>query len=92
MPKIALLTAIGGPIELAEFALTTPAPGTAALRQRMAGICGSDLHTFRGELPLFYPFAMAHEMVCEIAELGDGLTTDATGRPFAGVPRGALVP
>ncbi|WP_102419836.1 zinc-binding dehydrogenase [Mycobacterium sp. 4858] len=83
MPKLALLTAHGGPIELAEFPLTTPAPGTAALRLRMAGICGSDLHIFRGELPLPCPFAMGHEMVGEIAELGDGLTTDATGKPLA---------
>ena len=73
MPKLALLTAHGGPIELAEFPLTTPAPGTAALKLRMAGICGSDLHIFRGELPLPCPFAMGHEMVCEIAELGEGL-------------------
>ena len=83
MPKLALLTAHGGPIELAEFPLTTPAPGTAALRLRMAGICGSDLHIFRGELPLPCPFAMGHEMVGEIAELGEGLTTDATGQPLA---------
>jgi len=47
-----------------------------------AGICGSDLHIFRGELPLPCPFAMGHEMVCEIAELGGGLTTDATGQPL----------
>ncbi len=83
MPRLALLTAVGGPIELAEYPLTTPAQGTAALRLRMAGICGSDLHIFRGELPLPYPFAMGHEMVCEIAELGQGLTTDATGKPLA---------
>ncbi len=83
MPKLALLTAVGGPVELAEYPLTTPAAGTAALKLRMAGICGSDLHIFRGELPLFYPFAMGHEMVCEIAELAGGLTTDATGNPLA---------
>jgi threonine dehydrogenase-like Zn-dependent dehydrogenase len=83
MPKLALLTAAGGPIELAEFPLTTPGPGTAALKLRMAGICGSDLHIFRGELPLPCPFAMGHEMVCEIAELGEGLTADATGKPLA---------
>src|SRR6201999_1078965 len=83
MPRIALLTAVGGPIELAEFPLTTPAPGTAALKLRMAGICGSDLHIFRGELPLPCPYAMGHEMVGEIAELGEGLTTDATGKPLA---------
>lgn len=40
MPKLALLTAHGGPIELAEFPLSTPAPGTAALR--MAAIVSAD--------------------------------------------------
>ncbi len=83
MPTLALLTAPGGPIELAEFPLSDPAPETAALKLRMAGICGSDLHIFRGELPLPCPFAMGHEMVGEIAELGAGLTTDATGQPLA---------
>ena len=83
MPKLAVLTGVGGPIELAEFPLSTPAPGTAALKLRMAGICGSDLHIFRGELPLPWPFAMGHEMVGEIAELGEGLTTDAAGKPLA---------
>lgn len=80
MPKLALLTAVGGPIELAEFPLSQPAPGTAALKLRMAGICGSDLHIFRGELPLPCPYALGHEMVGEIAELGEGLTSDATGK------------
>lgn len=83
MPKLALLTTYGGPIELAEFPLSTPQPGTAALKLRMAGICGSDTHIFRGELALPCPFAMGHEMVGEIAELGEGLTTDATGKPLA---------
>ncbi|MGH3966952.1 MAG: alcohol dehydrogenase catalytic domain-containing protein, partial [Mycobacterium sp.] len=83
MPKLAVLTAVGGPIELVEFPLSTPAPGTAALKLRMAGICGSDLHIFRGELPLPCPYAMGHEMVCEIAELGEGLSSDATGQPPA---------
>ena len=82
MPKLALLTAVGGPLELVEFPLTTPAPGTVALKLRMAGICGSDLHIYRGELPLFYPFPMGHEMVGEVAELGAGVTTDATGAPL----------
>jgi threonine dehydrogenase-like Zn-dependent dehydrogenase len=83
MPKIALLTAVGGPLELVEYPLTKPAPGTVALKLRMAGICGSDLHIYRGELPLFYPFPMGHEMVGEVVELGEGVTTDAIGRPLA---------
>jgi len=35
MPKLAVLTAVGGPIELAEYPLTTPAPGR--LTHRSAG-------------------------------------------------------
>ncbi len=41
MPKLALLTAYSGAIELAEFPLTAPAPGTAALKLRTEGI-GAD--------------------------------------------------
>jgi threonine dehydrogenase-like Zn-dependent dehydrogenase len=83
MPKLAVLTAAGGPFELTEFPLTTPAPGTVALKLRMAGICGSDLHIFKGELPMMYPFASGREMVGEIAELGEGVVTDAQGTPLA---------
>jgi threonine dehydrogenase-like Zn-dependent dehydrogenase len=89
MPKLALLTAIGGPIELAEFPLSTPAPGTAALKLRMAGICGSDLHIFRGELPLPCPDATGKPL-----GVGDRVVTPyfwlcgqchayARGRPYA---------
>ena len=82
MPKLALLTAIGGPIELAEFPLPHGA-GTAALKLRMAGIWRFGLaHLPRRAAPPC-PFAMGHEMVGEIAELGDGLTVDATGKPLA---------
>lgn len=91
MPKLAVLTAPGGPIELAEFPLTTPAPGTAALKLRMAGICGSDLHIFRGQLPLPCPFAMGHEMVCEVAELGEGLGWASTPPPSPGTAGAAEV-
>jgi threonine dehydrogenase-like Zn-dependent dehydrogenase len=83
MPKLAVLTASGGPFELEEYPLTTPQPGTVALKLRMAGICGSDLHIFKGELPVGYPFASGHEMVGEIAEFGEGVTVDATGQPLA---------
>ncbi|OBK45868.1 hypothetical protein [Mycobacterium sp. 1081908.1] len=34
MPKLAVLTAPGGAVELAEFPLTAPAPGTVALKLR----------------------------------------------------------
>jgi hypothetical protein len=98
MPKLALLTAYGGPIELAEFPLTTPAPGTA-LKLRMAGICGFDMHIFRGELPLPCPYAMGDEAVaplnCALAQVLSALRDVNDAFASAGaelVPRRALVP
>lgn len=83
MPKLAVLTAAGRPIELQEYALTDPVPGTILCKVRMAGVCGSDVHIFKGELPIMYPFACGHEMVGEVAVIGEGVTTDATGKPIA---------
>lgn len=82
MPKLALITAAGGPLELVEYPLTDPAPGTVAVKTRMAGVCGSDLHIHQGDLPMMYPFASGHEMIGEVTALGEGVTTDATGKPL----------
>jgi threonine dehydrogenase-like Zn-dependent dehydrogenase len=40
-----------------------PAPGEALVRVRRVGICGSDLHAFRGKQPFFtYPRVVGHEV------------------------------
>jgi 2-desacetyl-2-hydroxyethyl bacteriochlorophyllide A dehydrogenase len=48
-----------------------PAPGEALVRVRRVGICGSDLHAFRGKQPFFsYPRIVGHELGIEIVALG----------------------
>lgn len=51
---------------------TNPAPGAALVRVRRVGICGTDLHAFRGRQPFFsYPRILGHELGVEIVALGD---------------------
>ncbi len=50
---------------------TTAGPGEALVRVRRVGICGTDLHAFRGRQPFFtYPRILGHELGVEIVELG----------------------
>ena len=46
-------------------------PGEALLRVRRIGICGTDLHAFRGRQPFFsYPRILGHELGVEVLEVG----------------------
>jgi threonine dehydrogenase-like Zn-dependent dehydrogenase len=46
---------------------------------RNVGICGSDLHFFRGEFPLPKGFVLGHECAGEVAAVADGVTSVAPG-------------
>lgn len=50
----------------------SPAPGEVLVRMRKIGVCGTDLHAFRGRQPFFsYPRVLGHELGVEILECGD---------------------
>lgn len=57
---------------------STPKSGEALVRIRRVGVCGTDLHAFKGEQPFFtYPRILGHELSGEIVEIEDndlGLT------------------
>jgi threonine dehydrogenase-like Zn-dependent dehydrogenase len=49
-----------------------PAPGQALVRVRNIGICGTDLHAYRGRQPFFsYPRILGHELGVEVVAVGD---------------------
>ncbi len=56
-----------------------PQTGQALLQVRRIGICGTDLHAYRGQQPFFtYPRVLGHELAVEILEIGanpQGLST-----------------
>ncbi len=77
-----LFTAPGAPIKACAFPVPTPELGAAVCRVRLATICGSDLHTWRGRRQEPAPLVLGHEIVGEVVALGEGLTADATGAPL----------
>ena len=62
---------------------TSPGPGQVRVRNRLCGICGSDLHLVLGEgdlrislaaIPATHNPYMGHEIVGEVTEVGPGVT------------------
>ncbi|UCH24504.1 MAG: zinc-binding alcohol dehydrogenase family protein [Trueperaceae bacterium] len=50
-----------------------PGVGEALVRVRHVGICGTDLHAYKGEQAFFsYPRILGHELSVEITVLGEG--------------------
>jgi D-arabinose 1-dehydrogenase-like Zn-dependent alcohol dehydrogenase len=85
---VAAFTGVRKPFQLRQFPVSDPAPGTILVEVRMANVCGSDLHVWRGDYDVSRgqsePFCLSlgHEMVGRIAALGEGVTHDWAGEPL----------
>src|SRR5437879_2238804 len=69
--------------EIADVDAPEPAPGEALVRVRSVGVCGSDLHFYRGEFPLPAGFCLGHEVSGEVEALGEGVHGFAKGERIA---------
>ncbi|KAF9266609.1 alcohol dehydrogenase [Marasmius fiardii PR-910] len=57
-------------------------PDDAIVKVKLAGLCGSDLHTYRGhEGEDLAPHICGHEFVGEVVQLGSSFGKQAPGRP-----------
>ncbi len=67
---------IAGPraFEIEDVERPQPAPGEVLVRVRNVGVCGSDLHFYRGHFPVPPGFVLGHECAGEVASLGEGVT------------------
>lgn len=62
-------------------------PGEAIVRIRRTGICGTDIHAFRGNQPFFtYPRILGHELSGTIEEIGDNEAGLVPGDPVGIIP------
>ena len=60
-----------GQLVAADAGLPTAAAGEALVRVHRVGVCGTDLHAFRGRQPFFsYPRVLGHELGVEVVEPG----------------------
>lgn len=57
-----------------------PGPGEALVRVERVGICGTDMHAWRGRQPFFtYPRILGHELGVVVEALGEGVEGLAVG-------------
>jgi threonine dehydrogenase-like Zn-dependent dehydrogenase len=84
--KAAIYTDVGNPFEIREYPVPDPAPDGIVVRVTSAGICGSDLHVWRGDIRVTMmgpgPRILGHEMTGKVARLGANVRTDSLGAPL----------
>jgi 2-desacetyl-2-hydroxyethyl bacteriochlorophyllide A dehydrogenase len=76
-----------GKLTMKEVDPPRPKQGEALIRIRRVGICGTDIHAFKGEQPFFtYPRVLGHELAGEIAEIGKNTYGLKNGDPVVIIP------
>ena len=83
--RVVVVKEYGKPFEIEEFDVPEPEPGAVLLRMTQAGVCGSDLHTWRGDQTQEHmPIpptgrVMGHEGTGVVEVMGEGVATDTLG-------------
>ncbi|MEM3506327.1 MAG: zinc-binding dehydrogenase [Candidatus Bathyarchaeia archaeon] len=78
--RAAVLEEFNKSLLLKEFPLPKEIEnGAALLKNEMAGICGTDVHLWRGRLKVPLPIILGHENIGTLVKLGKGIKTDLLG-------------
>lgn len=84
--RVVVAVEYGKPFEMREYELPDPEPGAIVVKIVQAGICGTDLHIWRGDsVAMAIPSTgrvMGHEGFGVVYKLGKGVSTDSTGIPI----------
>ena len=65
-----------------EHAQPTPQNGEVVVRTKVVGICGSDIHLYRGDHPYTtYPMVLGHEAAGIVEAVGSGVSNLQVGDP-----------
>lgn len=81
--KAAVLDEFKAPLTVREFPLPESIePMGALVRVEMAGVCGTDVHLWKGQLPIPRPNILGHETVGRIEKCGEALSQDWNGNPL----------
>jgi len=83
LAKAAVLETFQQPLVFREFPVPeTLSPGEALVRIDIAGICGTDVHLWLGQLHIPIPVILGHESVGTLLALGEGVDRDWRGQPL----------
>ncbi len=83
--RAAVYTDYGQPFEIREIPLPEVEPDAVLVRVTTAGICGSDLHVWRGDIRLAGGPGgriLGHEMAGRVYRLGANIKSDSLGQPL----------
>ena len=87
--RVIVFTGPKKPFEIHEMDVPDPEPGAVVIKITQAGVCGSDLHAWRGDDPTG-PYGnppppgrtIGHEGTGVVYKLGAGVSTDSLGKPL----------
>lgn len=77
--KAAVLYEANSPLVLEDVQLDEPQAHEILIRTEAAGVCHSDLHFMRGDMPVPTPVVMGHEGCGIVEKVGPGVTTIQPG-------------
>jgi S-(hydroxymethyl)glutathione dehydrogenase/alcohol dehydrogenase len=77
--KAAVCYEIGKPLVVEEVDIDPPQAGEVKVKLAATAICHSDIHMFRGELPMKPPLVGGHESAGYMDEVGEGVTSVQPG-------------
>jgi NDMA-dependent alcohol dehydrogenase len=74
-----VLHEVGAPLRIQELDLGEPGEGEVLVRIAAAGVCHSDLHYMKGEMPIPLPAVLGHEGSAVVERLGPGVKSVKPG-------------
>jgi S-(hydroxymethyl)glutathione dehydrogenase/alcohol dehydrogenase len=77
--RAAVFYGAGRPLEVTEIDLDEPGPGDVLVRMAAVGICGTELHSIRGEWERPTPSVLGHEGAGVVEAVGDAVTSVKPG-------------
>ena len=81
--RVALLERANEPLRIREFSIPELGDGCVLVRTLATGVCGTDVHCWRGQVKMPLPVILGHESVGSIEALGAARTHDSIGEPVA---------
>ena len=60
-------------VQIAELPVPTPGEGQIVVQVHVCGVCGTDVHIYKGEYLGDYPVIPGHEFAGEVVEVGPGV-------------------
>lgn len=83
--RAAVVPAVNGQWEVKEVPTPEPGPNQVLIQIHASGLCYTDVHITKGDIPTEFPRTLGHEPVGEIVAIGEGVRTRQVG-DRVGVP------